>query len=133
MESVPLSVALYDTHPLAHRNSLSRRELKNEPILYMSPAGSNDSYGDNHFLELYRQAGYQPNILFRSSDTESILLMVSAQEGISIMPSYMTDTLPDAKNLVFVPLIGEGEFEQIIAVWKKDNASSALKHFIERI
>lgn len=132
MESVPLSVALYDTHPLAQRNSLSRKELKDEPILYMSPAGAGDSYGDNIFIELYRKAGYQPNIVFRSSDTESILLMVSAEEGISIMPSYMTHTLMDAKNLVFIPLIGEGEFEQIVSVWKKDNTSPALEHFIER-
>lgn len=133
MESVPLSVALYDTHPLAHRNSLSRRELKGQPILYMSPSGSGESYGDNHFMELYYKAGYQPDILFRSSDTESILLMVSAEEGISIMPSYLTNTLSDAKNLVFVPLIGEGEFEQIVAVWKKEDQSPALRHFIERL
>lgn len=132
MESVPLSVVLYDTHPLAQRNSLSRKELKNEPILYMSPAGAGDSYGDNIFIELYRKAGYQPNIIFRSSDTESILLLISAEEGISIMPAYMTHTLMDVKNLVSIPLIGEGEFEQIMAVWRKDNNSPALKHFIER-
>lgn len=133
MESVPLAVVLYDTHPLAHRNSLSRKELKGELILYMSPSGAKDSYGDNHFLELYHKAGYQPNILFRSTDTESLLLMISAEEGISIMPAYMMNTLSDAKNLVFIPLIGEGEFEQILAVWKTDNKSSALKHFLERI
>lgn len=132
-ESVPLSVALYDTHPLAHRNSLTRKDLKGQSILFMSPSGAGESYGDNHFMELYRQAGYQPNILFRSSDTESILLMVSAEEGISIMPSYLTNTLTDAKNLVFVPLIGEGEFEQIVSVWRKDNQSPALRHFIEQI
>lgn len=133
MESVPLSVALYDTHPLSHRNSLTRRELKNEPIIYMSPSYSGESYGDNHFIELYKQAGYHPNILFRSSDTESILLMISAEEGISIMPSYMSNTLSDASNLVFIPLIGDGEFEQIISVWKKENSSPALKHFLDRI
>lgn len=133
MELAPLSVALYNSHPLARRNSLSRRELKGEPILYMSPSGSPESYGDNHFLELYRQAGYQPNILFRSSDIESILMMVAAEEGISILPSYVTNKLTDADNLIFVPLIGKGEFEQIIAVWRKDDKSPALRHFIDRI
>lgn len=133
MELAPLSVALYNAHPLAQRSSLSRRELKNEAILYMSPSGSADSFGDNHFLELYRQAGYQPNILFRSSDTESILMMVAAEEGISILPSYITSKLTDAENLVFVPLVGDGEYEQIVSVWKKTNQSPALRHFIERI
>lgn len=69
IELAPLSVALYNAHPLARRSSLTRRELKNEAILYMSPSGSPESYGDNHFLEMYREAGYRPNILFRSSDT----------------------------------------------------------------
>lgn len=133
MERAPLAVALYSSHPLARRNSLTRRELKNQPILYMSPSGSAESYGDNHFLEMYNQAGYKPNILFRSSDTESILMMVAAEEGISILPSYITNKLTNAENLTFIPLIGEGEFEEITAVWKKDNQSPALRHFIKRI
>lgn len=133
MERAPLTVALYSGHYLARRISLSRKELKNEPILYMSPSGSAESYGDNHFLEMYRQAGYKPDILFRSSDTESILMMVAAEEGISILPSYITNKLTNADNLVFIPLTGEGEFEEIMAVWKKDNQSPALRQFIRRI
>lgn len=133
MERVPLSVALYNSHPLANRRNLRRGELRNERILYMSPAGSAESYGDDHFIELYRQAGFVPNILFRSSDIESILMMVAAEEGISILPSTVTDKLKDAENLKFIPLIGEAEYEQIIAVWKKTNQSSALRHFIEII
>ena len=133
MELAPLSVALYNSHPLARRNSLSRKELKGEPILYMSPSGSPESYGDNHFLELYKQAGYQPNILFRSSDAESILMMVAAEQGISILPSYLTSKLTDAENMVFIPLTGEDEFEQIISVWKSDNQSPALNHFLKFI
>lgn len=133
MERVPLTVALYNSHPLASRETLRRGELKNEKILYMSPAGSAESFGDDHFIELYRQAGYVPNILFRSSDTESILMMIAAEQGISILPSTVTDKLHDAENLTFVPLIGESEYEQIIAVWKKNNHTPALRHFIEYI
>lgn len=133
MELAPLVVALYAGHPFAQRNSLSRKELKNETILYMSPSGTGESFGDNHFIELYKQAGYQPNILFRSNDIESILMMVAAEEGISILPSYITSKLTDADNLVFVPLIGEGEYEKIISVWKREDKSQALQHFIQRI
>lgn len=133
IEQAPLCVAMYHSHPLARRKFLNRYELKDEPIIYMSPSGSSESYGDNHFMELYKKAGYQPDILFRSSDIESVLMMVAAEEGISILPSYITNKLTDADNLIFIPLIGQGEFEQIISVWKKDNQSPALRHFIERI
>ena len=133
MELAPLVVALYAGHPLASRNSLSRRELRNETILYMTPSATGDSFGDNHFMELYRLAGYQPNILFRSNDIESILMMVAAEEGISILPSYVTSKLADADNLVFIPLVGEGEYEKIISVWKKEGKSQALRHFVQKI
>ena len=60
-------------------------------------------------------------------------MMVAAEEGISILPSYVTSKLSDADNLVFVPLIGEGEYEKIISVWKKEDQSPALRHFIRKI
>jgi len=88
VEHVPLRVALYASHPLARRKELTRRDLKQENILFMSPSGTGDSFGDAFYIRLYQQAGYQPNILLRSNDIESILMMVAAEEGISIVPEY---------------------------------------------
>ena len=96
----------------------------------MSPDSANDSYGDAFFMQLYKAAGYKPNILFRSCDAESILMMVAAEEGISILPGYLTAKLYNADNLVFVPLIGDGEEEEIIAAWQQNNRNPALRQFI---
>ncbi len=130
VESAQLVVALYAGHPLAGRRRLSRTELRGENILYMSPDASNDSYGDAFFMQLYKEAGYKPNILFRSCDAECILMMVAAEEGISILPDYFTDKLYDADNLVFVPLVGEDEREDIIAAWQSSNSNPVLTHFL---
>ena len=130
VESAQLVVALYAGHPLAGRRRLSRAELRGENILYMSPDASNDSYGDAFFMQLYKEAGYKPNILFRSCDAECILMMVAAEEGISILPDYFTDKLYDADNLVFVPLVGEDEREDIIAAWQSSNSNPVLPHFL---
>lgn len=127
IEHARLVVALYPGHPLAQRASLKRRELQGETILYMSPSMTPDSFGDAFFMNLYKNAGYKPNILFRSSDAESILMMVAAEEGISILPDYFTNKLNGADNLVFVPLDGELETEEIIAVWRQDNVNPALE------
>ncbi len=129
---VRLVVALYNRHPLAQRRVLSRKELMGESILYMSPSASTDSYGDNFYMELYREAGFVPNILFRSSDTESILMMVASEQGISILPDYATSKLYHADNLTFVPLLGENEVEEIIAVWRRDNQNPALARMLEQ-
>lgn len=133
VERVPFVVALYGAHPLTGRQTLARADLKNETILFMSPSGTGNSFGDAHYINLYQKAGYQPNILLRSSDIESILMMIAAEEGISILPSYCISRLTDKDNLVFIPLEGEDEYEEILAAWRRDDESLSLKHFLERI
>lgn len=133
VEQARLVVALYGSHPFARRTALRRSELKNETILFMTPSSTGSSFGDDHFMQLYQQAGYLPNILLRSNDVESILMMVAAEEGISILPAYCTDKLTNADNLIFVPLLGDEETEDILAVWRKDDPSQALQHFLERV
>lgn len=132
-QQVKLMVALYGAHPLARRTSLTRADLKDEINLFMSPSGSGDTPGDEFFLRLYQKAGYTPNILLRTSDVESILMMVAAEEGISILPQTCVRQLSASDNLVFVPLEGENETEEILAVWRKDNPSPSLKIFLERL
>ena len=133
VEQVPLRVALYASHPLARRTQLTRRDLKQENILFMSPSGTGDSFGDAFYMKLYQQAGYQPNILLRSNDMESILMMVAAEEGISIVPEYSHPWDVGTENVVFVPLAGEGETEEILMAWRKNDANPALRRFIRNL
>ena len=130
---VPLRVALYANHPLARRSELTRKDLRQENILFMSPSGTGDSFGDAFYIRLYQQAGYQPNILLRSNDMESILMMVAAEEGISIVPEYAHPWDIGTENVVFVPLAGEGETEEILIAWRKHDEHPALKHFINKL
>ena len=132
-EQVDLMVALYGSHPLAHCTRLRREDLKNEVNLFMSPSATGESPGDEFFLCLYQKAGYTPNILLRTSDVESILLMVAAEEGISILPGTCVRSLSESDNLVFVPLEGEDETEEILAVWNKSNKSPSLQLFLDRL
>jgi len=133
IERARLVVALYASHPLSQRTFLHRTELKSETILFMTPSSTGESYGDAYFMKLYQQAGYQPNILLRSNDVESLLMMVAAEEGISILPAYCTDKLNDADNLIFIPLVGDEEVEDILAVWHRQDPSLPLQHFIQRL
>jgi len=128
-----LVAALYPGHPLAGRHSLTRRELKDEHILFMSPSDTEDSYGDAIYMQLYQNAGYKPNIVFRSSDIESILIMVAAEEGVSILPDYCINKLTNADNLVFIPLDGDGETEEITVIWNKGNSNPVLPGILRHL
>lgn len=131
IERSPLMVALYNSHPFSGRTSLKRSELKSENILFMTHSRDADSVGDRHFFERYYKAGYKPNITFRSNDMESILMMVAAEEGISILPGYVTEKLDNADNIIFLPLVGDDETVEIIAAWVEEQKNPVLQRFTE--
>ena len=133
VERSPLTVVLYESHPFARRQVLRREELAQEPFIYMTLSEDGNSFGDLHFLELYQKAGYQPHILFQSNDIESILMMVAAEEGISILPAFVTSKITNGDNLKFIPLEGEEEFVDISALWKKNRRNQILEHFLKEI
>ena len=133
VEKSPLVAALYPGHPLAIRKSLTREDFKNETLIFMTLSSAGNSAEDMGFYRLYQNVGYHPNIIFRSNDVESVLMMVAAEQGISILPSYATQKLINAENIVFVPLKGEKEIVNIIAAWKKDSANPILRRFTEHI
>ena len=132
-DRIRLVAALYSGHPLAGRSKLRRAELRGEKLLYMSPSEDFDSYGDEIFIRLYRESGYKPDILYRSSDLEVILTMVAAEEGISILPDYFTNKLSGADNLVFIPLSGVKEHEEIDVIWRRDNTNPLRAEWTEAI
>ena len=131
IEKARLYAALYASHPLCQREYLERIDLKDESIIYMSPSELSDNYGDSQFMDLYHKAGFHPQILCRSTDVESILIMVASEEGISIMPDYCVKKINNAEGLVFLPMKGSEEVEEIHAIWKKSNSDPALLHFCE--
>ena len=132
-DRIRLVAAMYTGHPLAGRTRLKRSELRGENILYMSPSEDFESYGDEVFIRLYRESGYNPNIVYRTSDIEVILTMIAAEEGISILPDYFTNKLANADDLVFIPLTGEREHEEIDAIWRRDNHNPLLELWVEEL
>ncbi len=129
-ETFPLMVALFADHPFAYKKALTRFEIKNEAIIYMSPSRDGQSYGDRRYYEQYRNAGYMPNIVQISNDIESINIMVAAGVGISILPEYATRRQEEG-HVVYIPLVGTDEHMEIISATKTDNGNPALQNFLD--
>lgn len=128
IEKIPLIVVLYEGHPLASRNILSREELKKEKFI-VNKINYLKNDGSEKILDQYIKSGFIPNIVYESIDIETILIMVSTGMGISILPEYVASIFHKNLNLVYRPLIGEDEFVEIYAFWKKQNRNPALKSF----
>lgn len=131
VEQVPLYLAIYRAHPLAQKKTVSRKDLKGEKIIFMSPSSTGDSFGDAYYIGLYQKEGYQPDILMNTSDGETVLMMVAAEQAISIVPEYCIDRMIYADNLIFIPLEGDHEKEEILAMWRKEDMSPVLRNFID--
>lgn len=81
-------------------------------------------------MDRYIELGFIPNIVYESSDIETMLIMISVGMGISILPEYTTSILKNNLNLVYIPLIDENEYIEIYAFWKKNNSNPALEKFL---
>lgn len=100
-----LNVVVHPTHPLATRKSLLLKELAGENI-----------FKYNEF-----------------ADIESILLMVSANMGIAILPSYCVRYLNQSQHLMIISLEDMSEYVNIAAIWSKENLNPALPRLTDII
>ena len=103
MKTYPFSVIVHPTHPLATKKSLYLKELNGETIFQC-----------NEF-----------------HDVESILLMVSANMGIAILPLYCVRYLNQSQHLMIIPLKDKDKHVNIAAIWNKKNPNPALPRLIQ--
>ncbi|MBV7275396.1 LysR family transcriptional regulator [Clostridiaceae bacterium UIB06] len=105
MKTYSLTVVVHPTHPLATRKSLSSKDLTGETIF--------------QYTEF--------------DDVESVLLMVSANMGIAILPFYCVRYLNQSQNLMIIPLKDKDKYVTIAAIWNKENNNSALPRLTQAI
>ena len=115
-------------HPYSQLSSIRRYDLRDEPFLltkyYDDPSAK--KYG--HVIpDKYAESGFIPRIDSRSSDAETLMILVSTGIGITILPESIVSVLGHSTDLSFVPLEGDHEYVDILAIWK-DNTSNPVTH-----
>ncbi|MDP4144985.1 MAG: LysR family transcriptional regulator [Bacillota bacterium] len=100
-----LNVVVHPTHPLAKRKSVQFKELTGETIFHHS----------------------------EFQGIESILLMVSANMGIAILPSFCVRYFNQSQHLMILSLEDKSEYVDIAAIWNNENPNSALPRLINII
>lgn len=123
-----LFAALPKRHPLAKRSRVWLTDLKDEPFLLLR---------DGHCFRdtaigLCKQARMHPKVVFESGQFSSILSMVGAGMGVSIVPSMAVAT--HASDCRFVPLGDKGANRTIGAVVLRGHLlTRAQSAFVEQL
>lgn len=125
---VPFYAALPLAHPLAQKKSpLSLSELKDEPFI-MSPRKIGPGYYDT-IISMCHQAGFSPHIIQEAEGVFTILTLVSAEIGVSIVSKLALEH--PKEGVVFRELKDNSIMMNLSLTWRKNGESPIVKAFVD--
>jgi DNA-binding transcriptional LysR family regulator len=123
----PLMAVLPCDHELACKKSLSLQDLQKETLLLFPRKNQPDWY--DAIIKFWHQAKLTPKISEISSNISTLIGMVSAGMGISLMPASIQKLRYEGVRLL--PIEGKVP-EQILSVaYRKEDLSSLIQVFME--
>lgn len=122
-----LVVVLPARHRLARRKRLRLADLADEPfVLYSRPTGP--AVHDT-IVGFCRAAGFTPRIEQEAADVQTIVSLVAAGLGVSLLISPTPPSNPDA--VVYRELSDDLPPWQLSVAWSPDNRSPVLSRFLD--
>jgi DNA-binding transcriptional LysR family regulator len=126
ISNIPFTVVMNGDHPLACHRTISITSIASEPIIVINQEVSPDGF--KHLVELFIKFGLSPNIIQECSNYETVLLMVEAGIGISILPIAMVNP---PSTLRFIELEENVEEIDFIIAWNRNNHNPLVPLFIK--
>lgn len=119
----PLKVIIHAKHPLSNRTEIDLKSLENEAfVLYRDDFSLHDE-----IINQCKLSGFQPKIVFETSQRELMVQTVAANLGIAFLPSRLCAEL-DSRKIISVPLIEPVIWHQMSVIWKKNRYLSHAAH-----
>lgn len=118
--------ALPPGHRLAENRHLTLRKLAPEPFVMLNRSSA--ALLHDWVLNLCREAGFEAQVIKLADGPSSILELVSAGFGVSLLPSLFQRFPSD---VVFRPLPRTMPKLHLALAWRRDNLSPLLKAFLE--
>lgn len=120
-------LALPPTHPFAARQVIDLAELSTQPFILLK-----EGQGFRQIaLSLCEQAGFQPRIVFESSNIQTVQALVAAGMGVSFAPEMITRSPWGANVPVFVHLKQRPKRTLVVAYRKDRTLSLPVRAFID--
>jgi LysR family transcriptional regulator, hydrogen peroxide-inducible genes activator len=115
----PIVVAMPRNHHLGHRKVVSRDDLAREQLLLIEDGHCMRS----HSLQACRIVDPVPNEVFQATSLRSLIQMVAAELGITLMPQIaVASELASNRNVVIRPLSPDKPFRTLVLAWRPTSA-----------
>ena len=127
----PLVAVIQAEHPLAEgsESGLYIGALADEPFVFFPRSYGSGLYAQ--LLSLARQAGFSPHIAQEAGEAMTIIGLVSAGLGVSVLPASFQHMR--IKGVVYRPLLDTDASTAVWLVQRKGNPSPMAKAFAELV
>lgn len=124
--TVPMCLVVQKEHPYASRREILFDDLRDEPLLVISPETS--MAGNSALYQACLSHGFSPNITHQASSTSNMFAYILCRMGSGVMPQPLESSAPS--DLVFIPISDMEYFDQTF-VWKSGNSNPCAAQFAE--
>jgi LysR family hydrogen peroxide-inducible transcriptional activator len=115
----PIVVAMPHNHPLGRHRVVSRDDLAREQLLLIEDGHCLRS----HSLQACRIVDPVRNEVFQATSLRTLVQMVAAELGITLMPQIAVDSeLASARNVVVRPLSPDNPFRTLVLAWRSTSS-----------
>lgn len=115
-------------HPLADQEIIQIADLKNEPLIAISPDVSKG--GCQHILELCKMHGFTPPQIHYANSVENLILMVESGLGYSVLDE--NSAIMASSAVRSIPINDQGPLS-LVAIWHKNNLNPAVPLFVNML
>ncbi|WP_367871926.1 LysR substrate-binding domain-containing protein [Luteolibacter sp. Populi] len=121
-------VSMSKDHPFATRRALRLEELHDQSMLCVGDEKASTHRRD--ILSMFEEAGTAPASVRQILGFESLLTMIAADQGLSMLPEVLD--LRSSHGIVTVPLLADRARADFTmwAVWKTAGASLLVRNFV---
>src|ERR1700719_911277 len=118
----PIVVAMPRNHPLRHHKVISRADLAREQLLLIEDGHCLRS----HSLQACRILNPVRNEVFQATSLRTLVQMVAANLGITLMPQIAADSeLASTRNVVIRPLSPDRPYRTLVLAWRSTSSRGA--------
>jgi len=122
----PLVAVLPAGHPLAAKRRVALESLSKEPFL-LFPRSTSPGFYDA-IIATCQQAGFSPRLGQETPDIPSIVHLVGAGFGVSVIPKALSQI--KAEGVAYLSIAGERPMAQTRLGYRRDDQSQALRNFV---